>query len=203
MKSQVEKSHYDFLKYTDKKRFNSYFYQMESIFKIQPKNVLEIGSGVGVIKKLIPQSIKYIDVDISKELSPEIVASVEHLPFRESSFEMVCCFQVLEHLPFDKFPALLEELKRVSLKYVYISLPFANHKFMIDIYLPRIKNITIDLLIPMFYRKHNFDGQHYWEIGKKGYPGKRIKNIIKEKFKIISTFTPKENFFHTFYLLEK
>ncbi|MFO7525412.1 MAG: class I SAM-dependent methyltransferase [Ignavibacteriaceae bacterium] len=203
MKSQVEKSHYDFLKYTDKKRFTSYFYQLEYIFKLQPRNILEIGSGVGFLKKLLPENIKYFSVDISKYLSPDIIATIESLPFDDNSFEMVCCFQVLEHLPFEKFSSLLEELKRVSSKYVYISLPFANHKFMIDIYLPKINHIILDLLIPKFYKKHNFDGQHYWEIGKRGYSQKRIKNIIKQNFKIISTFTPKENFYHTFYLLEK
>ena len=203
MKSQVEKSHYDFLKYIDKDRFISYYYQLKYIYELHPESLLEIGGGIGILKKLIPKEIKYLDIDISKELGPRIIGSVENLPFNDNEFEMIGCFQVLEHLPFEKFPTLLDELKRVSSKYVFISLPFAHSKIMIDIHIPRIRYITLDVLIPWFYKRHSYDGQHYWEIGKKNYSQKKIKNIIQEKFKIMSVFTPKENSYHTFYLLEK
>lgn len=203
MKAQVEKSHYNFESYIDKGRFASYYYQLKYIREIKPESFLEIGTGTGILKKLIPEKIKYFNIDISKELKPDVIATVEHLPFKDDAFKLIGCFQVLEHLPFDKFPALLEEIKRVSSKYALISLPYANHKFRLEITLPKSKRMDLKIIIPMFYKKHKFDGQHYWEIGKKDYPVKKITAILGRTFKVISIFTPAENTYHTFFLLEK
>ena len=203
MKIQVEKAHYNFKTYVTKERFASYYYQLKYVEKLDPESFLEVGGGIGLLKKMIPESIKYFNVDISKELNPNVIATVEQLPFKDNEFNLVGCFQVLEHLPFEKFSELLDELKRVSSKYVFISLPYANHKIMFEIYLPKLGAKTVNILIPMFYKTHKFDGQHYWEIGKKDYQQKKIKGIIKNKFKINTLFTPKENTYHTFYLLEK
>ena len=203
MKAQVEKSHYDFESYTNRDRFASYFYQLKYVELLNPESFLEIGGGAGILKKLIPAGIKYFNADISKDLNPDLIATVEKLPFKDNKFDLVGCFQVLEHLPFEKFPLLLEELKRVSSKYIFISLPFANHKILFEATLPRAKKISLNIIIPMFYKKHKFDGQHYWEIGKRNYPQNKIKSIIENKFKINAFFTPKENTYHTFFLLEK
>jgi len=203
MKAQVQKTHYDFTRYINKERFASYYYQLKYIEEINPENVLEIGGGAGILKKLIPSDIKYIHADISKELNPDVIATVERLPFKDNQFNLIGCFQVLEHLPFEKFPNLLDELKRVSSKYIFISLPYANHKIFFEMTLPKSKKVSINIVIPMFYKKHKFDGQHYWEIGKKNYSQKKIKNIIEKKFKVAASFTPRENNYHTFFLLEK
>ena len=52
MKKQVNKKHYNFLAYVDKKRFMSYYYQLTNIYEINPKNILEIGVGNNFIKKI-------------------------------------------------------------------------------------------------------------------------------------------------------
>jgi ubiquinone/menaquinone biosynthesis C-methylase UbiE len=203
MRTQVEKSHYNFESYIKKDRFVSYYYQLKYVEQLNPESFLEIGGGVGILKKLMPANIKYFNADISKELNPDVIATVESLPFKNDEFNLVGCFQVLEHLPFEKFPLLLEELRRVSSKYVFISLPYANHRILFEMTLPKSQKITLNLVIPMFYKRHKFDGQHYWEIGKRGHSQKSIKAIIENKFKINTSFTPKENSYHTFFLLEK
>jgi ubiquinone/menaquinone biosynthesis C-methylase UbiE len=203
MKTQVEKVHYNFESYIDKGRFASYYYQLKYIRETNPESFLEIGGGTAILKKLLPEEIRYFNVDISKELNPDVIATVEHLPIKNNTFKLVGCFQVLEHLPFDKLPMLLEEIKRVSSKYILISLPYANHKIRLEFTLPRSRRIDLKIIIPMFYKKHKFDGQHYWEIGKKDYPVKKIKTILENTFKVISIFTPAENTYHTFFLLEK
>jgi hypothetical protein len=42
---QVDKNHYEFLKYVNKKRWICYYYQIYEILKRNPKTVLEIGPG--------------------------------------------------------------------------------------------------------------------------------------------------------------
>ena len=50
----------------------------------------------------------------------------------------------------------------------------------------------------------NFDGEHYWEIGKAGYPlNKIIKDIQKTGFKIEKTYRIFENPYHRFFILKK
>ena len=203
MKPQVELSHYEFLSYIDIDRFSSYYYQLKYILEIEPDSFLEIGGGIGVLKKLLPDNIKYYNLDINKGLNPDIIGNIEKLPVKDNKFEIVGCFQVLEHLPFEKFLHLLEELKRISSKYIFISLPFANHKIMADLFLPKIKKKTFRLLVPKFYQTHKFDGQHFWEIGKKNYSFKKIYKLIEEKFKVVESFTPDENTYHQFFLLKK
>lgn len=203
MKTQVEISHYNFLKYVNKERFISYYYQLKYILEINPKTFLEIGCGTGILKKFLPKSINYFSSDIDIDLTPDVMSNIESLPFKDNSFEMIGCFQVLEHLPFEKFKQILLELERVSSKYVFISIPNASRQFMIDIHVPVIRQITFNILIPRFLKKHKFDGQHYWEIGKKGLSKKMIKKIIESIFKVKHSFTPKENSYHTFFLLEK
>jgi len=51
---------------------------------------------------------------------------------------------------------------------------------------------------------NNFENKHYWEIGKVGYP---LKRIIKEMqmvgFKIEKTYRIFEHPYHRFFILEK
>ena len=59
--------------------------------------------------------------------------------------------------------------------------------------------LKIDLSV-----KHRFFSEHYWEIGKKGYPLPEIERIIeKVGFKIGKSYYPKENPWHHFFVLEK
>ena len=52
--------------------------------------------------------------------------------------------------------------------------------------------------------KHKFLGEHFWEIGKKGYSlSKTERTIEKAGFKIEKCYYPKENPRHQFFLLKK
>jgi hypothetical protein len=51
---------------------------------------------------------------------------------------------------------------------------------------------------------HNFDGEHYWEIGKGGYPlGKIVNDIELAGFEIEKTYRVFERPYHRFFLLKK
>jgi ubiquinone/menaquinone biosynthesis C-methylase UbiE len=173
------------------------------ISKINPSTLLNIGVGGKVIEKLIPDSITCFGLDHDIELEPSVQASIEELPFKDDTFDLVTCFEVLEHLPFEKFESLLRELSRVSRKVVLLSLPFANNKFKLSIFLPVIHDITFQYLLPKFYRKHEFDGIHYWEIGKRNFPMKKIVEIVSRVFDIEERYTLDDFTYHTFFYLHK
>ena len=206
MKPQVAPDHYINPSYDSKERFISYWHQINEIITLNPKEVLEIGIGNGFVHNYLKEkSVKIKTLDIDKSLSPDVVGSVLKLPFTSESFDIVVCYEVLEHLPYSEFPKALKEIHRVSQKHVVLSLPDVTTVYRINLELPRIR--PIKKLIPHpFHRpaQHTFDGEHYWEIGKTGYPFKRIElDIMQSNLNIIKTYRVFEFYYHRFFLLEK
>lgn len=201
MKKQVYKNHYDFLKYNEKPRFMSFYYQLKLIYEINPSKILEIGVGNNFIGRELTRDFEYTSLDIDPELKPDVVGNVTNIPFADNGFDLVVCFQTLEHLPFNKFRKALNEIKRVSKKYAIISLPYANNNISILFNFLKI-NLNLNVTIPKFYKKHVFDGQHYWEIGKRNYSKRKIRKIIEKYFIINKTLNPLENKYHIFYIME-
>jgi ubiquinone/menaquinone biosynthesis C-methylase UbiE len=199
----LSEEHYDFLKYVKKNRFMSYYYQLTYIYNINPKSILEIGPGNNFLKNSLKENFDIKTLDINKEFKPDFKGSIDDIPLKDKLFDLVCCFQVLEHLPFNKFEKSLLELSRISKKYVLISLPFSRFDFKLSIKIPLLPEFKFCYSIPKFYKKHNFDGQHYWEIGKKSYPKKRIIKIIQNYFIIEEIKNPYEDPYHIFFKLRK
>lgn len=204
MSKQVNKESYHFKKYSFSGRWVSYYYQLAESLSLNPKNILEIGIGDGVYRDFIINntSIDYKNIDIAEDLDPDIFGSVENIPTQANFFDLVVAFEVLEHIEFDKFEKALSELKRVSRGNVIISLPHFGPPIKFLLKIPFLKEIKIAFKIP-FPVKYEFNGQHYWEVGKKGYSTRKIRNIIKKYFKIKKEFIPFENQYHHFYILEK
>ena len=69
--------------------------------------------------------------------------------------------------------------------------------------LPLLKKLNVHFTIPKFYRKHMFDGQHYWEIGTKGYSKNRIIKVLEKYFLVEEINNPYENPYHIFFKLRK
>jgi len=193
-KIQVNKEHYFNDEYNHKARWLSFFYQIKTLRKIKASNILEIGPGNGWVTRILRDvGIEVTTVDIDKDLKPDFVAGIEKLPFADNVFDAVCAFEVLEHMPFEDFISNLKEMSRVSKKYVVISLP-DHRRILLHLLLkiPFVNYKNIFIKIPSF-KKHIFDGQHYWEIGKNGYPVSKIKEAIeKTGLRIVDNFVPSD-----------
>lgn len=192
--------------YNSKKRWMSYWFQIDEILETKPKKILEIGTGSGAVNDYLRRAGYKITVcDIDKKLKPDVIADVKNLPFKENEFDFILCAQVLEHMPFSDFQLSLKNLFRVTKRWVLITLPdYSIFNFFISFklipFIPKITK-TIKVKLPV---KHIFDGNHYWEIDKKGYPLKKIKSAIKQAgFKIVKNYTPDENPYHHFFVLSK
>jgi len=194
---------YNFKKYEGKERWISYWHQIDEVLRLKPKNILEIGVGTGMVSNYLKeQDIEIKTLDFDSERKPDLVGSVDDIPFNDNSFDLVLCAEVLEHLPFDKFEKSLKELKRISRRSVVLSLPHFGPALKIGFKIPFLKEIKIALKIP-YHIQHPNNGVHYWEIGKKGYSLKKIKKIIFKYFEIKNDFVPWENQYHHFFILKK
>jgi len=185
-------------------RFASYAAQTQFILGTNPSKVLEIGVGDGIVSGYFRRhsDIPYTTADFAADLSPDVVADVRSLPFEIDAFDTVCAFQVLEHLPFEDFEKSVGELMRVAKKYVIISLPHFSHPLKFSLKVPLLPEIKICIRLP-HPREHIFDGQHYWEIGKRNYSARRIRSLLQKHGAIEREFTPFENPAHHFFVLKK
>jgi hypothetical protein len=91
-------------------------------------SILDVGCGRGGFLRWLPDAYRKVGLDFScaalAEVGcPRILGSVDSLPLASSSFDLVSCFELLEHLPHRIFPKALQELGRVSRKYIMISVP--------------------------------------------------------------------------------
>jgi hypothetical protein len=53
----------------------------------------------------------------------KIYGTIIDLPFRNESFDLVTCLEVLEHLPHEEFKKGISELQRICRKYIIITVP--------------------------------------------------------------------------------
>ena len=205
---QVNKSHYNFSEYTDKRRWASIWHQVDEICKLSPNTVLEIGPGPGTLKHIMHSlGINVQTVDLDPDLSPDYVASVTQLPIQNCSFDLVCAFQVLEHLPFESSIIAFSEMVRVAKKYVLISLPDAQKLWSYSFHVPKKGIKTFHIRKPLDFAKPAvFDGQHYWELNKIGFETERVLSQllnVSPKIRKVRNFRVTENTYHHFFLFEK
>jgi SAM-dependent methyltransferase len=205
MGQQVDKMAYRFEKYCPIERWSSYWHQIDLILDLKPESVLEIGAGDKTTASYIKSNtgVEYKIMDIAADLNPDFIGSAEKIDLADNSYDIVCAFQVLEHLPYDSFEKSLREMGRVAKNFVVISLPHWGRHFSIEIRLPFFKKIRWQGKFALFIPEHKFDGQHYWEIGKKGYPLERIKKSIQiAGLEIVKDYISFESPYHHFFILK-
>ena len=179
-KIQVLSKNYFDTSYDTKARWNSYWYQIYEVVKLQPKRVLEIGVGNKTVSSYLKKmKFNITTCDFDKNLEPDVVANVLKLPFKPNAFDVVLCAEVLEHLPFKYFVKALREIYRITKKSAIVTLP---HFSLTNLYLgakvvPFIPKKEFSFKVDYPF-KHQFDGEHYWEIGKKSHSLSKVKEEI-------------------------
>lgn len=86
----------------------------------EAKKILDVGSDYNSLKKIVGD--KVLGVDLYGE--PDIIVDFEKeklTRFENNEFDLIVCTEVLEHL--DNLHEMVDELFRVSRRYVVISLP--------------------------------------------------------------------------------
>lgn len=122
------------------------------IGELAPSSFLDAGCGEGFVAEILMRQMPGLkltgfdfnaeSVEIAKQMNPGcsfVEASIFDIPFEAKSFDLVGCFEVLEH-QVDPRPAL-KELARVSSKHVIISVPHEPYFCLANV--ARGKNLDI------------------------------------------------------------
>jgi len=101
------------------------------------RSILDAGCGNGAfLNRLLDQPPgrfeRLAGLDASMEALKHVrterrPGSVSELPFDDSSFDLVTAMEVLEHLPQPDFQAAIKEIRRVSRRYILVTVPNAQN----------------------------------------------------------------------------
>ncbi|MCX5744662.1 MAG: methyltransferase domain-containing protein [Proteobacteria bacterium] len=195
---QVAPEHYDFERYEDRERWMSYWHQIRAVLAVRPKTVLEIGPGSGVFRRYLEHAgvtVKTLDIDASRGVDyvADITRLDETLP-PGLTFDAVCAFQVLEHLPFDQFETCLAGIARRAKPHVFISLPYRGLRIRWAFWWgDHLLTLGHKFMIP-FYR-HKPIPEHYWELGYP-YSARKVTKVIAKHLTVVERAFIRENPYH-------
>lgn len=208
--------------FLNEKFHNSHYLQMKTIYDLASvggNSVLEIGPGESVVATYLRSlGLEYDTMDRSEDSRPTIVADFKAFDagkFR-NKYDIVCAFQCLEHMPYELFTSSIAKMVMMTKEYVIISLPYScfGIAFSVNIALGQIKRIKkrVSLHIPLRKRNRKYRKEymeeypwavHYWEIGRKGFPLKRIlKDMRFNGVEIVNKFHS-DNPYHYFIVAKK
>lgn len=182
-KVQVPKPHYFTASYLSRTRFIGLQAQIEAVTSRGfNKSFLEIGIGPGLFDACMSRlGAQVTTIDFDCDLGPSIVARLPELPFQQGKFDVVCAFEVLEHVPWGIVERTLSEMGRVAKSQVVISVPnlrnlgdrqvslvvrFGQTKYGKTIYRRKMKRLSNPL-------------EHHWEIGHDGISARDVVNVAQ------------------------
>ncbi len=193
----------NFSSYVTKYRYNSYWHQLDEIFSAEARSVLEVGVGNDVMGPFLnSKGVRTVTLDLERDLRPTVTGSVLSLPFKDNTFDVVVCCQVLEHLPFSRFDSCLAELKRVAKNKLILSLPDKTPGISLIVRIPNFVFWDIQIFSPWAIREPiRKVREHHWEIGRWGFPPKKILNHLeKTGFTVERNYRVPEYPFHHFFI---
>lgn len=203
---QVGQDHYAFSRYMTKSRWCSVWHQLDEVQKLQPNSILEVGLGTGIFKTVAASfGITVETLDFDPDLKPDHVGSATAMPFSDGAYDLVCAFQMLEHLPYEAAQQAFGEMVRVSRRHVVISLPDARPVWRYQLYIPKFGPWDFFVPRPLFKAQiHKFNGEHYWELNKQGYVLSHvIADFSKKHVRMVKTYRVFENSYHRFLIFER
>lgn len=170
--------------------WNAYHKQASVIMnRLDSKSeILEVGKGSGFLERFLEsKGYQITTIDIDKNKKPDIVADIRYFCLEEKvHFDAVSCFEVLEHLDFKYFHTLLQIFKKISRKFIFLSLPFYNPNLSyLILKVPFFNEITLTIPVPRKAYNRRMSRYHKWEINYKSITMKTIRNQISQTGLII------------------
>jgi len=180
LKTQVRAEEHYRHSYTSLQTFGDQWIAADLVLQADPGTVLEIGVGQRVLSHYLSfLGVNVFTIDIDSALSPDIQADVRELPVQDGSFDVVCCFEVLEHIPYGDFLLTVSRCFAKARKRFIFSVPDVRYVLAMHLRFEIGTRNLIDrplrVVFPRLHRrKLGSHQEHYWEIGRAGFPLSRI-----------------------------
>lgn len=172
--AKISKQHYFDRKYLKRERMFSFVEQIELVKKYaEPAHsILEVGKGNGFVSNFLMDYLGYQSVktvDVNKDLQPDFVDDIiAPKQLTENSFDVITCYEVLEHMPFEMSVQAVQNMVKFARKYVLISVPDMRYFFSLRATLFGTLPIMMGRLLStrrFLNPRKKFGSDHYWEIG--------------------------------------
>jgi ubiquinone/menaquinone biosynthesis C-methylase UbiE len=110
------------------------------------KTIADIGCGNGVITNILGEKYEVTGIDRSEiplesVKTKKLAASADGIPLPDNSFDLVFSSELLEHLPDEVLKGAVAEMKRLSKKYVFITVPNDENPDKLSIQCPSCKYV--------------------------------------------------------------
>jgi hypothetical protein len=195
--------------YISKDRLISYYNQARLIRGLgrQVNNILEIGIFNSLFTEMLKRGgYNVTTADVDADLKPDLILDLRsNFLLPKEKFDAIAFFQVLEHIPYEDAEKALQKLADATKKFLVISVLYRSRFLSIQFkFSLSLRPQYFFVRIPLFWSQKPLTDEHYWEMGLKGYPKKRLVNSIeKAGLSIKREFIDPLNPYHYFFVLEK
>ncbi|HSV98641.1 MAG TPA: methyltransferase domain-containing protein [Sedimentisphaerales bacterium] len=161
------------------------------------RKILEVGCGQGLSTQVLRwKGYEVTTLDVDETFRPDHVGSIHDMAcFDDRQFDVLIASHVLEHLPVSLLNESLREMARVA-RYALVYLPIAGtHHFQIRL-LPGFHGLDFTFHFdfynyfetPTGVEPRYCQGQHYWEVGYRGFRPKDLVTRFSPYFAVLKRY---------------
>jgi uncharacterized UPF0146 family protein len=160
--------------------FSWYYYQAKLVYENcdRSNKILEIGVGTNLLSDLLKRrKWNILTLDIDKDKAPDICESAYDYDFTNDNIDVILAFEIFEHIPFDTFEKIINNISKSNINKILFSLPWNERVlFNISLKFPKIRQLYFQLSLPL---GHISTEAHFWELCKfsKKLIGKELKKV--------------------------
>lgn len=156
------------------------------------RRILVVGPGQGLDTAVFRwRGYDVTTFDIDETFRPDVLGSVHHMSmFGDADFDAVIVSHVLEHMALPYLDPALKEIARVG-RHAIIYLPVAGRHMQARV-IPGVRGIDVSIELDLYNYLHRPEGtkarycggQHFWEVGMRGF---HVRDLMR---RFVTWFAP-------------
>lgn len=160
------------------------------------RDILVVGPAQGLDVQILRwRGYEVVTFDIDDKFEPDVVGSIHDLSaFGDKRFDAAVISHVLEHLAEPYLDPALREISRVS-RHSLIYLPVHGAHLQLRAR-SNVQALDISFIVDIFnylkgtdgHTPRYMDGQHYWEVGMKGFRVRDLMKRMRRYFDVLDSY---------------